>query len=215
MDKTVFQITGAIVLSYLLGSVPFGVVIGKLFYKKDIREMGSKNIGATNIMRTFGMLPGVSVLLLDALKGLLSVVFFPGFFGLNVADNFSYLMLLTVSIFCGLAAIAGHNWPVFLGFKGGKGVATSVGIALALAPKEAGIAFAAFILLVLITRYVSVGSIFGSIIFLTAIFVLEEPLPLMLFGGLACVMIIFRHIPNIKRLLNGTENKVWQKKLPS
>jgi len=220
LDKILFQITGAVLLSYMIGSIPFGLLIGKLFYKKDIRELGSKNIGATNIMRTFGTFPGVSVLLLDALKGFLCVVFIPGLFGITAAaaaftgDTSRFLpILISASILCGLAAIVGHNWSFFLKFKGGKGVATSIGVALALAPIEAIVAFSAFAILVFLTRYVSVGSIIGSIIFPVTMFFSGESLPLQLFGVLACVMIIIRHLPNIKRLYKGTENKIWQKKL--
>lgn len=213
MVNETFQITGAVVLAYLLGSIPSGLIIGKVFFKKDIRELGSRNIGATNIMRTFGVLPGLVVLVFDALKGFLSVNYIPGFMALALnTRNYSTGMLLTISIFCGLGAIAGHNWPVFLNFKGGKGVATSIGVAISLAPKEAGIAFLFFLTLVLITRYVSLGSILGAIAFLTAMVFLNEPLPLLFFGGLACIMIVVRHLPNIKRLRNGTENKLWQKK---
>ena len=213
MVNETFQITGAVVLAYLVGSIPSGLIIGKVFFKKDIRELGSRNIGATNIMRTFGVMPGIIVLLFDALKGFLSVNYLPGLMVtvLNT-QNYSTGMLLTVSIFCGLGAIAGHNWPVFINFKGGKGVATSIGVALSLAPKEAGAAFLAFLLLALSTGYVSLGSIFGAVAFLTAMVLLKEPLPLLFFGGLACIMIVVRHLPNIQRLRNGTENKLWQKK---
>jgi len=210
---SILHITCAVVLSYLLGSIPFGLMLGRIFYKKDIRDLGSKNIGAANIMRNFGTLPGVLVLLLDALKGFLSAGSIPYLFDfvINSRVQSSELFIL-VSIFCGLAAIAGHNWSIFINFKGGKGVAASIGVALALAPKEAGIAFAVFMVLVLITGYVSIGSIAGSLIFLLALILIKEPLALQIFGILAFGLIFIRHIPNIKRLIKGTEPRVWQKK---
>ena len=204
MDNQIFQTTGTLLLAYFLGSLPFGLITGKLFYGKDIRDYGSKNIGATNVFRVFGKLPGIAVFLLDALKGYFSVVLIPQLFG--VSTNI-------VLILGGLIAIAGHNWPVFLKFKGGKGVATSLGVALALAPKELGVAFVVFILLVSLTRFVSAGSICASVVFFAAMFFFKEPLPLVVFGALACFMIIIRHIQNIKRLYKGTENRLWQKKL--
>ena len=217
MDNSILVLIRIVIISYLIGSIPFGFIIGKFLYKKDIRDFGSKNIGATNVFRTLGVFSGVLALLLDALKGFISVYLIPALNGVNLSTPdctfaSSSNGIVLIYVLSGLASIIGHNWTIFLGFKGGKGVATSIGVALALAPKEAGVAFAAFVLLVLITRYVSVGSIIGSILFLISMFVFKEPLPLLIFGGLACVMIIIRHQTNIKRLMNGTENKVWQKK---
>jgi glycerol-3-phosphate acyltransferase PlsY len=212
LDNEYIKIVLLIIISYLIGSIPFSFLIGKLFYNTDIRQFGSKNVGATNVFRVLGKKAGIAAMILDAGKGYISLYIAKTFIDFTGSNWFNPTYML---ILCGIFTVIGHNWTLFLRFKGGKGVATSIGVALALAPIEAGVAFAAFLVLVLLTRYVSVSSIFGSIVFLVAMVLFKEPVSLLIFGWLACLMIIVRHIPNIKRLFNGTENKIWQKKLQS
>ncbi|MCX5776455.1 MAG: glycerol-3-phosphate 1-O-acyltransferase PlsY [Candidatus Firestonebacteria bacterium] len=200
----------ALIASYLIGSIPFSFLIGKVFYSADIRQLGSRNVGATNVFRVLGKKAGVFAMLLDAGKGFFAILIVPKMlpeYAGNILDASYYQVL------CGIFAVIGHNWTVFLKFKGGKGVATSIGVALGLVPLAAGIAVLSFVTLLFISKYVSVSSMISSVIFFAALLFFREAYPLIIFGGLACLMIIIRHIPNIKRLIKGTENKLWQKKL--
>lgn len=200
----------ALIVSYLIGSIPFSFLIGKVFYSADIRQLGSRNVGATNVFRVLGKKAGVFAMLLDSGKGFFAVLIVPKMlpeYAGNILDGSYYQVL------CGIFAVIGHNWTVFLKFKGGKGVATSIGVALGLVPLAAGIAVLSFVTLLFISKYVSVSSMISSIIFFAALLFFKEAYPLIIFGGLVCLMIIIRHIPNIKRLIKGTENKLWQKKL--
>lgn len=196
--------TAAIVIAYLLGSIPFGLLIGKL-RGIDIRQVGSCNIGATNVMRSVGKGWGILTLLLDALKGYIPAATFPLLLmqlGL-LADQPAWL-----KIACGCAAILGHNFPVFLRFKGGKGVATSAGVLLGIAPLALLIGLGAFALVFGLSRFVSLGSITAAIVVPASGFLLYEgrltPIVLTILGALA----IWRHKANIRRLLNGTENRI-------
>jgi len=210
LDNEFIVIILLLLASYLIGSIPFSYLIGKLFYNTDIREHGSRNVGATNVFRVLGKKAGVAAMFLDAGKGYVTVILvaklFAGYESGFMTDP------IYIKILCGVFAVIGHNWTVFLKFKGGKGVATSIGVALGLVPAAAGIAFASFGLILFLTRYVSLSSMLGALIFFIVLFVFKESAPILVFGGLALVMIVVRHIPNIKRLLKGTENKVWQKK---
>lgn len=187
-----------IAASYLVGAIPFGVIISKTFYRMDIREHGSKNPGATNVWRVLGALPGVSTLILDTLKGLLPVLIarwmFPG-------------SLLTI-VFAGLAAIIGHNWSVFLLGKGGKGVATSAGVFLALLPKQTGLALIAFLIFFLTTKHVSVGSMAAALTLLIVSFFIPTPPILHVLVAVVSVLVLIKHIPNMKRLAKGEEPRV-------
>jgi acyl phosphate:glycerol-3-phosphate acyltransferase len=192
------QKVGLVAASYLLGSIPFGLIISKLFYNTDIRQFGSGNPGATNVWRTLGKTPGMTTLLLDIIKGILPVIACRRL----VPGN------LPLTLFCGVASIIGHNWSCFLKMKGGKGVATSIGVFFSLIPLQGTIAIVAFLLVFLTSRRVSVGSIVGAIaLFLSTFFIFTEPL-LRLVIVLAALMVLIKHIPNMKRLANGTEPKV-------
>ena len=185
---------------YLLGSIPFGLLIGKIM-KIDVRKSGSGNIGATNVLRTLGVGPGALVLILDTLKGAVPVW---------LAQAYSGDPLIIV--LCGLAAIIGHTFPIYLGFKGGKGVATSGGVLLGLAPDMFVFAILLFLVIVGLTRFVSVGSILTALTLFIVFIILGKPLPYTVLVGLAAVLIVIRHRPNIKRLIAGTELRIGEKR---
>jgi len=186
--------------AYFLGSIPFGLLIAKL-KGIDIRQHGSGNIGATNVYRTLGPTLGVLVFCLDLGKGTLIT-----YVAAQITTN-HWLIILT-----GALAIIGHTFPIFLKFKGGKGAATALGVLLAIAPDIClGAALAAFII-IYITRYVSVGSISTAILTSLAFYLLHRPLPYTITITIITILIIVKHLPNIKRLLNKTENKIrWKK----
>ena len=187
----------ACIIAYLLGSVPNGLLLCRAIWHIDIREHGSRNIGATNVYRTLGKGPGALVFALDFLKGFLAV----------------YIAMLLVGtplsmVLGGIAAILGHSASVFLRFKGGKGVATGLGVIAMLMPAVTGVVFFAWLVIVLITRYVSLGSIVGAALVPVLAFFLGCPTEYTVFGVLAAVLVIVRHHTNITRLLNGTESKI-------
>lgn len=193
-----------LVLAYLLGSIPMGWILAKLIFKTDIRAKGSGNIGATNALRQFGTKVGVLVLILDMIKGIVAVLLAKSLLGL---DN------VMVPI-CGLIAILGHIYPVWLGFKGGKGVATAAGVGLALAPLSIPLALAVFILVVYKTRYVSLGSIIAAIVWGLSLIYFAYQSAMANWGIMAAVVVVVvaviigKHKQNIQRLRNGTENKI-------
>ncbi len=191
----------AVVLSYLLGSVSFSIVVAKLVKGIDIRNHGSGNAGATNTLRVLGKGPGLLVFLLDFAKGIAAV-----WIGYALSDN-GYFPVL-----CGLAAIIGHNWPVWFRFKGGKGIATTAGAMAALAFWPALAAGVITIIVIAITRYVSVGSLLFAL--LTPLFVAIFHFTWPLFGGtlVICLFAFIRHRTNIVKLVRGTENKLGAKK---
>lgn len=195
------------IIAYLLGSIPFGFIIAKLFFKEDIRASGSGNIGATNAMRQFGTGVGILVLGLDILKGVAAVL---------VAKRLlpSHSPELAIAAFC---AILGHVYPVWLGFKGGKGVAVAAGVFLALTPLTVLGAFAGFIVVVAITRYVSLGSLAAAIALGISNTIIELKLDrpdyaLLILIWIAVIVIFIKHKENISRLKNKTENKISFKK---
>lgn len=193
-------------LAFFLGSVPFGFVAGKL-RGIDLREQGSKNIGATNTLRVLGKGPGIAVLLLDTFKGYLPVL---------IAQQAQVNSWWIVAV--GLSAILGHIYSPFVRFKGGKGVATSLGVLIGLSPIVAGLTLLAFLIPTVITRYVSLGSLCGAIAQAALFWLLPptllhgDPLPYRLFGLVIAAFVIVRHRANITRLMNGTENKFGAKK---
>lgn len=193
----------ALIASYLMGSIPVGYIVGKVFYHQDIRKSGSGNIGATNALRLFGTTVGVLILLLDMFKGFAVVMVAKSVFG----------PASVLPVICALAVILGHIFTIFLGFKGGKGVATAGGAFLALAPLALLITLITFIIITALTRYVSVGSILGALVFGAIVWFqqlsLDQPNYLMaIFCSLVVLMIVYKHKTNIGRLLKGTENKI-------
>jgi acyl phosphate:glycerol-3-phosphate acyltransferase len=191
----------AVVLSYLLGSVSFSIVIAKWVKGIDIRQHGSGNAGATNTLRILGKGPAFFVIFLDIAKGIAAV-----YLGNAMSDN------EWIPILCGLAAIVGHNWPIWFRFKGGKGIATTIGVLATLAFFPALYAGIIAILLIVITRYVSLGSlVFAG---LTPIFIVlvKYNLPLLTCALVIAIFAFVRHRTNIVKLIRGTENKLGAKK---
>ena len=186
-------------MAYLLGSIPFGLIVGKIVTGKDIREQGSGNTGATNAYRLMGLGFGLLVALLDIGKGVLAVKIAQMILGQS-----SELLILLA----GVMAIVGHNLSIFLKFDGGRGVATSVGVLGSLAPIEVLIVGAIWFTIILLTRYVSLGSITGAVILPILMFVFGKPNFIVAFGTLISAFVIYSHKDNINRLLNGTENKI-------
>ena len=194
----------SVLAGYLLGSIPFGLLLG-LAAGKDVREYGSKNIGATNVWRVCGKKLGLTVFLLDFAKGLIPALLLWRLGG-------DWPPLPYGSILAGIAAVIGHNFPVWLGFKGGKGVATSAGVVAGLMWQPFLVAFSAFFLTVALSRYISLGSMLGGVVLTVAAAVmlpdsLGVNLPLTAVALILCVMIIVRHRNNISRILAGTENR--------
>lgn len=183
-----------LIASYLLGAVPFGLIIAKAWCGIDIRKVGSGNIGATNVYRTLGFLPGISVFIADVLKG-----FVPTFVATQLFDQ------PWISVAAGLSAIIGHSLSVFLKFKGGKGVATSLGVAIGLAPLIALLAFGIWLAIVLITRYVSVASIIAVLCVPPMMWAFGKPMEYKLFAILAAIFVVVKHRSNIIRLIQGKE----------
>ncbi len=193
---------------YLVGSIPTGYLLGKA-RGLDIRQHGSGNIGATNVWRVLGWKWGLPAFIADVLKGFLPLFLLKILGNLEMQGWTGDLLL----VLCGLAAIIGHNYTPWLGFKGGKGIATSAGVLGALMPPVLGIAFSLWAVLTLLTRYVSIGSI-AAALSLAPLAWFFYPGKWILFG-LAClagVLAIYRHKSNIQRLLAGTESKIGQKK---
>ena len=199
---------------YLLGSIPTGFLVAKA-KGVDIRTVGSKNMGATNVFRVLGKGPGILVLLVDALKGSAAVLF-ARYFVVNVivvtdcGECFwNQDLAITLGGFC---SILGHNYTCWLAFKGGKGIATSAGVYLTLAPLACLIALAAWILAFVVTRYVSIASIVAAVALPTAVLLMQTNAALsvvtLIIGGLA----IYKHKANIQRLIAGTENRFHFKK---
>lgn len=192
-----------LVLSYVIGSIPSGLVIGKLFFHTDPRLYGSHNTGATNSYRIFGKAGGAAVLIMDLCKGLLGV--YLG--GLAAQAAFPHALLYGM-IVGGLISIVGHSCSCFLRFKGGKGVATGLGVILFLAPVPTLIVFLVWAVLVGLTRLVSLGSIVGAIVAPFIMYVWGEPMPVVVLGVIAAILVVVRHKDNIVRLIQGKELKV-------
>jgi glycerol-3-phosphate acyltransferase PlsY len=196
----------AFFIAYLLGSIPAAVWVGKRFHNIDIREYGSGNAGTTNVIRVLGWGTGVPVLLFDLGKGWLSTMM-PVF--LNAADTGSG-MLVNFQVAAGLCAIAGHIYPVFAGFKGGKGVATMFGALLALQPLLTMCCFGTFIVVLLLTGIVSISSMSAGISFPLFLFVIFDTPSFFLkvFSVVVAFILIVTHHKNIKRLIKGDEKKL-------
>ncbi|MGB6369524.1 MAG: glycerol-3-phosphate 1-O-acyltransferase PlsY [Atribacterota bacterium] len=194
--------TALIIIScYLLGSIPFGYIVGKLFKKVDIRELGSGNIGATNAFRILGPSLASLVLIGDIGKGIFSIYLVQY---LNI-DN------LLIIIIAGLAVICGHDWSLFLGFKGGKGIATTFGVVFALNPTISILALIIWGVVVITTRYVSLSSIFAVISIFIFTILFKQPYEYIIFSAIIMILGIFKHKENIERLKSKKERKIGEK----
>ena len=196
-----------ILLSYLIGAIPFGYITGKLWKGIDVREHGSGNIGFTNVLRVVGTVPGFIVMILDISKGVVAVV--------GIA-KLGEINLTVLPVLCGIAAIIGHNWTIYLDFKGGKGIDTTIGVFIALNPIATLVSLVVWAIAVKITRYVSLGSILFVICLPIAIFLInlvsKQYITTVLVAAIfAMVFAVYKHRSNIERLLNGTEHKIGQK----
>ncbi|EME5459292.1 glycerol-3-phosphate 1-O-acyltransferase PlsY [Listeria monocytogenes] len=185
-------------LAYVIGSIPSGLWIGKIFYKKDIREFGSGNLGATNSFRVLGIKAGSIVTVMDILKGTVATLL-PFFFQLNVDHHF---WLLT-----GAFAIIGHSFPLFAGFRGGKAVATSAGVILAYAPLLFVAALVVFLVTLKLSKYVSLSSMIGALAALIISLFMGDWILIVLVACIA-LFVIWRHRANITRIRNGEEPKI-------
>ena len=197
----IFSIT-----AYILGSIPTAVWVGKRFYGMDVREHGSKNAGATNTFRVLGKNPGKIVLAIDILKGLIAVLL-----PLTVAYTHDENTIINYKLFAAIFVILGHVFPLFAGFRGGKGVATSLGVIFAIHPPAAGICLAIFLVVFLTFNYVSLGAIVTAISFPLVIhFVFNvSSLPLTIFSIVIGAAVVITHKKNILRLVQGSENKMY------
>ena len=194
-------------LGYLFGSFPNGLWLVKAAYGMDIRQYGSGNIGATNVFRTVGAVPSLCVFVLDILKGIVPLMLTAWLLNSGrLAGDTNHEHLLMVVTACG--ALVGHNCSFFLHFKGGKGVATGLGLFAYLLPVGALTGFIVWVIIVGTTRYVSLGSIVGALCAATLGFIWGYPLPYAIFGVVAALFVILKHKDNIGRLLNGTESKI-------
>ena len=202
-----------VVAAYLIGSISFAVIFAKAFMKKDVREFGSGNAGATNVLRNAGVVPGLLTFLCDALKGLAaSYMGYAIFDYIHTQTNSEWSYAIYGAYLCGAACMLGHILPIFFEFKGGKGVATSVGIFAVCCPIAIVIGLSVFILCVIFTRYVSLGSVLAAtvVVIFSIIFHNDAAniLPQIILAAIMGAMVIGKHKENIKRLLNGTESKV-------
>jgi glycerol-3-phosphate acyltransferase PlsY len=205
----VLRLLLVLILSYFLGSIATAVWAGKIFHGVDVREHGSGNAGATNVIRVLGWKTGIPVLLVDVLKGWLAAMF-PVFFNLAGHDT---AQLTNFQIIAGIVVVLGHIFPVFAGFRGGKGVATIFGVLLAIHPLVTLSCLGVFLLVLLISGYVSLSSMSAGVAFpLFLLFFFDTPSIFMkIFSVLVAVGIIITHRKNIKRLLKGEESKIFKK----
>lgn len=192
--------------SYLVGSIPFGYIAGKVLKGIDIRDYGSGNVGATNVLRTLGTKAGIVVLLLDAAKGLAAVL---GIGSLVIALSPDINPSAAKSL-CGAAAIIGHDWTLFLRFKGGKGIATGLGVFFSVGWLYALFSVVLFLVAVIVTRHVSVGSLILAVFFPVSMLLAGKSGWFLGLGLLWLVAVVYLHRENIQRLIKGTESRIGQ-----
>jgi glycerol-3-phosphate acyltransferase PlsY len=193
-------------LGYLSGSLPWGLWLGRWLRGVDVRTMGSRNLGATNVYRSLGPALGIPTLVLDIAKGALPVALVPRLALTEAFPGGREWCMMAVAV----AAVAGHVWTCFAGFRGGKGVATTVGVLLALAPIAFAVFVAVFVLTVALTRYISLGSVLGSVAFAIALGLVARGgvrSPSFALGALLALLVIVRHRENLARLARGTERR--------
>ncbi len=211
MAKEILYAILSVILAYWIGSISFAVIFSKAFMKRDVREVGSGNAGATNVLRSAGALAGFLTFLCDALKGFVACYIGKSVFEMLVQAKPNEWGVIGAFI-CGTACMLGHVFPVFFKFKGGKGVATSVGIFYVINPIAITIGLAVFVIVLLTTRYVSLASITAALTVVVFSIILYNPLasiiPQIIFTLIMGFIVIVKHTSNIKRLLTGTESKI-------
>lgn len=199
-----------ILISYLIGSIPTAYILGRILKGIDIRKFGSGNVGATNALRVLGKGAGITVLVLDILKGFIVVVFL----GNLMATKITSISDDILRIILGLSCILGHNWTIFLGFKGGKGVATTFGVLLGLALKINGLNWVVgsmiltWLAVFIVIRIVSVASVFAAITLPIYMIVFKQSRILLLLSAILCLFIVMRHRSNLKRIFEGKETRL-------
>jgi glycerol-3-phosphate acyltransferase PlsY len=211
-----------ILTSYLIGSIPFALIVGKLFRNIDLRTKGSGNLGSTNAIRTLGAPLGIVIQTLDIGKGLIVVLLFSNFFYHNLPfQNYTPFEDITVlKIIAGVSAVLGHTFSVFTNFRGGKGINTALGMLISLSPVDVSISLGFFVIVLLSSGYVSLGSVVASFLFPMVMFIRENIFnveiygykTLIFFSIAVSVLLIYNHRDNIKRLLTGRESrfdKLW------
>ncbi len=200
---------GALIMAYLLGSIPTAVWIGQAFYGIDVREYGSGNAGATNTFRVLGKKAGIPVMLIDILKGW-AATNLAYFIGVSTTGAIHSIAFTNYALALGVTAVMGHLFPVFAGFRGGKGVATLFGMVVAIHLHAALLCMAVFVVVLLVTRYVSLSSILGGFAYLLGVtFIFPVYIKsVIIYGMCICVLIMVTHQKNIERLLKGKESKV-------
>lgn len=194
-------------ISYLIGSIPTSYIIAKLLRGIDIRDYGSGNIGATNLIRVVGKTPGIIALLLDVFKGVLPLVLLAQIF-------YRPQMAISKPLFSvvlGLCVVFGHIWTIFLRFKGGKGVATTIGVFIGLMPLVTTLALVIWLIVVLLTKYVSLGSLVMAVSLPLLMIIFSQPTEYILFSVILCIFICYKHKDNIKRLIEGREFKIGER----
>lgn len=206
---SIFSIS-ALIAAYLFGSIPTAVWIGQAFYGIDVREYGSGNAGATNTFRVLGKKAGIAVMVLDIFKGF-TATNLAYLIGLSVTGPHSSVQFANYQLALGITAVMGHLFPIFAGFRGGKGIATLFGMILAVHFPAAMLCVLVFITVLLISKYVSLSSILSGFTFpLSIIFVFQSPIrSVVLYGMCICVLILVTHQKNIERLIKGKESKVF------
>ena len=202
-----------VIAAYLIGSISFAVIFAKSFLKKDVRELGSGNAGTTNVMRNAGFLPGALTFIFDALKGFAAAFMGKAIFEyIHTQTGSEWSFWIYGAYLCGAACMLGHILPLFFGFKGGKGVATSVGIYAVCCPIAIIIGLAVFAVSTLVTRYVSLSSVLAATVVVVLSIVFHNDtagiLPQIILSISMGAMVIIKHNDNIKRLINGTERKI-------
>jgi len=204
---TIYSIA-ALILAYLCGSIPTAVWIGLAFYGIDVREYGSGNAGATNTFRVLGKKAGIPVMLIDILKGW-TATNLAYFIGVSTTGAYNSPAYMNYALALGIAAVMGHLFPVFAGFRGGKGIATLLGMVLAINLPAALLCLGVFLVTLFITRYVSLGSILAGFTYPIAVAVIFPiSRPVIIYGMCMCLLILVTHQKNIERLLKGKESKV-------
>ena len=208
-----------VLLSYIVGSIPTGIILSKWRHGFDIRSKGSGNAGGTNVFRVLGWKSGVFVIIVDGLKGVIATTIVARLFwdpALPFYNHTPFDDFTIIQMICGGAAVIGHVWTMFAGFKGGKGIATGAGMLIGIAPTEFAVALAVFVIFFFAFRYVSLGSIMGAAAFPLSLIIRYNILSdeihsyktLVFFSTGIALFLIYSHRANIKRLIDGTERKI-------